>query len=137
MKKLPGFIALIFIALTVASGCTPAADPVSVVESWCQAYAAQDAEAMVNYELTSLGDATPAERIAGYNDGFALFDSISLTDVNITVRSQQETTATVAYTCVEVMVWAIDGTEYAEATTTVFNLTNSSGTWLISNWNIE
>jgi len=137
LKRLVNFIAVISIASTVAMNCAPAKTPLEVVESWCQAYAAQDADTMVSYELTSLGDTTPAERIAGYNESFALFDSISLTDVNITVRSQEGTTATVEYTCVEVLVWAIDHTEYEEATTTVFNLTNSSGNWLISNWYIE
>ena len=137
MKRLVSFIAALSIVLTVPMSCTPVKTPLEIVESWCQAYAAQDADTMVSYELTSLGDMTPAERIAGYNGGLALFDSISLTDVNITVRSQEETTATVAYTCVEVLVWAIDHTEYEEATTTVFNLTNSSGNWLTSNWYVE
>ena len=137
MKRLLFSISVISITLIVASCCAPAKTPVEIVEAWCQAYAAQDADAMVSYELESLGDTTSAERIASYNEGFNLFDSITLTDVSVTVRSQEETTATVAYTCLETLVWTIDLTEYEETTTTVFNFINSSGTWLISNWYIE
>lgn len=137
MKRLTGFVAVISIVLTVASCCAPAKTPVEIVEAWCQAYAAQDAEAMVSYELKSLGDVGLAERIAGYNDGFELIDSISLTDVSITVQSQEETTATVEYTCVEIIVWVGDPEEHEEATTTLFTLAKSGGIWLISDWDSD
>jgi len=107
--------------------------PEGTVRAFHQAEESQNATAMANYIDPSLSRLTREEWIAAYEEEYNRIESISITDQEISVESQDDTSATVVMTCHYKVVMNDGGVRESDPHY-YYELEKTDGKWLITSW---
>ena len=130
-------IALVSSLFVFVSNCTPAtATPVGSVNAWLDAIAAQNPQALISYEVDDYARMTPAERVEMYEAAFEGIKSYSVTNRNLTVESETETTSTVSVSF-DLSVTDINDETWDDTVEVTYVLAKINGRWLMSNEGME